>query len=546
MAGVQEVLAERYELLDVLGRGGMGVVYRARDRVLDRVVAVKVLPLDRAQDPTSVARFEREALAVAGLSHRSIVAVFDSGTDQQTRFIVMEYLAGQSLAELLHDGRALRTDQAVDITVQVAAALAAAHRAGIVHRDIKPANVMLDEHGHVKVLDFGIARLASGVSLTQTATVVGSAPYLAPELCRGAPADARSDIYALGCVLYALLTGRPPFTGEHPAAIVHQQLSAAPRAPIEFDPTIPAALSSLTLAMLAKDPDERPQDAQELVKALPAALDDATAGVANVPARDGDETTRVMASAAAVDPDATRVMTEPTRLMPEPTRVMPGSTRGTAAESPARGGRALALIAAVTVAVAVIVLLVFTAGSGPGRARVAKHSGTSKKAADKRPATTSSTATTGTTATTATTETTTTTSANGTSTPQTVSSAVAALESLAEQDVQAGTVASPAGQAIVADAQQLATADANGQNGPVFAGFMKLGSDLGNLAQHGQISASAIPGLNVAVASLGTALEQSAVTTQTTPGAGQQPDAGQHHGGPGGGLPPGHAKKPGK
>ncbi|HEX3615754.1 MAG TPA: protein kinase, partial [Solirubrobacteraceae bacterium] len=204
MAGVREVLAERYELLEVLGRGGMGVVYRARDRVLGRVVAVKVLPFDRAQDPVSVARFEREALAVAALSHRNIVAVFDAGSDGDTRFIVMEYLGGRTLAEVLRERGALDVEQAVDVAAQVASALAAAHRAGIVHRDIKPANVMLDEHGHIKVLDFGIARLVSGLSLTQTAMVIGSAQYLAPELCRGASADARSDIYALGCVLYAL------------------------------------------------------------------------------------------------------------------------------------------------------------------------------------------------------------------------------------------------------------------------------------------------------------------------------------------------------
>ncbi|MGH2862357.1 MAG: protein kinase domain-containing protein, partial [Solirubrobacteraceae bacterium] len=296
MAGVQDVLADRYELLEVLGRGGMGVVYRARDRVLDRIVAVKVLPLDRAQDPTSVARFEREALAAAGLSDRNIVAVFDSGTDRQTRFIVMEYLSGRSLSELLHERGALSAAEAVDVTVQVAAALAAAHRAGIVHRDIKPANVMLDQQRHAKVLDFGIARLTAGISLTQTATVLGSAQYLAPELCRGAPADARSDIYALGCVVYELLTGQPPFTGELPAAIVHQQISVTPRSPRELNPAIPPALDALVLAMLAKDPDRRPQDAGELVTALPGALVAPSAAAA---------TTRMpVAEAAAAEPAA--------------------------------------------------------------------------------------------------------------------------------------------------------------------------------------------------------------------------------------------------
>jgi serine/threonine-protein kinase len=556
MAGVQEVLAERYELLELLGRGGMGVVYRARDRVLDRVVAVKVLPFDRAQDPVSVARFEREALAVAALSHRNIVAVFDAGTDGATRFIVMEYLAGRSLAERLRDRGALDTAQAVDVAAQVASALAAAHRAGIVHRDIKPANVMLDEHGHVKVLDFGIARLAAGLSLTQTAMVVGSAQYLAPELCRGAAADARSDIYALGCVLYALLTGQPPFTGELPAAVVHQQLSAAPRAPVEFDPAMPAALSALTLAMLAKEPEERPQDAQELVTALPATL--ANRAARGAAGSQDAEATRVMplpsagldaADATREMTEPTRVVTEPTRVMPGPTRVMPWPTRGVPADPGPHRRLALAAIAAATLAVAVIALLALTGGSGPSRARAAKHSSTtaSNRAASTRPATTSSTSTSAATDTATTDTATTSTSADGVSTPQT---AIVALSTLLENDAQAGTVAAPAAHAIVADAQQITAAAESGQGAAALAGFMKLGTDISGFAQHGQINASAIPALDAAVSTLGAVLEQSAVGTtpaaQTVAGPGQQPGAGRHHGGPGGGLPPGEAKKLGK
>jgi serine/threonine-protein kinase len=527
MAGVQEVLAERYELLEVLGRGGMGVVYRARDRVLGRVVAVKVLPFDRAQDPVSVARFEREALAVAALSHRNIVAVFDAGTDGETRFIVMEYLSGQSLAELLRDGGTFDTAQAVDVAAQIASALAAAHRAGIVHRDIKPANVMLDEHGHVKVLDFGIARLAAGLSLTQTAMVIGSAQYLAPELCSGAAADARSDIYALGCVLYALLTGQPPFRGEVVAAVVHQQLSAAPRAPIELDPAIPAALSALNLAMLAKEPQDRPQDAQALVTALPATLAD--------PAAPGP--------AARIDADATREMTGPTRVMSEPTRVMPAATRVMPAQTGSHRRGVLALVGAATLAIAVIALVVFTGGSGPSRARAAKHSSTPGAAAGTRHPTTSSTATTSDTTTTDTG--TITTSTDVTSTPTTVASAATALATLLEADAQAGTVDASAAKALAADAQQIDKAIASGQSAPAVAAFMKLGNDISGFAQHGQINSSAIPGLNSAVATLGTTLEQSAqtTTTQTAPGPAQQPGGdGPHHGG----LPPGQAKKHGK
>ena len=367
MAGVQEVLAERYELLEVLGRGGMGVVYRAHDRVLDRVVAVKVLPLDRAQDPTAVARFEREALAAAALSHRNIVAVFDFGSDQETRFIVMEYLAGQSLAQCVRERGALAVEVAVDVIAQVAAALAAAHEAGIVHRDIKPANVMLNADGHVKVLDFGIARLTAGVSLTQTAMVIGSAAYLAPELCRGAPADARSDIYALGCVLYELLTGTPPFTGELPAAVVHQHLSAAPRSPRERNPAIPSSLGALCLAMLAKDPALRPQEARALVTALPAALSDPASAVETV-------------AMPVADPPTLELPSDLAATLPlgvagagaavDRTRVMPVA-QPTSRSSGNRRWLALAGILLIAMALAVLAL---TSGSGtPGRAAAQKH-----------------------------------------------------------------------------------------------------------------------------------------------------------------------------
>jgi eukaryotic-like serine/threonine-protein kinase len=277
MRPVQDVLAGRYQLLDVLGRGGMGVVYRATDQLLDRTVAVKVLPVDRAADPAFVIRFEREALAAAALSHPNIVAVFDSGHDGETHYIVMECIDGQSLAQLLHrDGR-LGTKESVGIATQIASALGAAHRSGIVHRDVKPANAMIDRQGLVKVLDFGIARAAASVPITQTAVVLGSAPYIAPEVTQGNPADARSDIYSLGCVLYELLTGRPPFTGELPAAILHQQNTAIPRSPKELNPAVPGGLDALVLQMLAKDPDQRPQDAGELASALPGSLEDTAA-----------------------------------------------------------------------------------------------------------------------------------------------------------------------------------------------------------------------------------------------------------------------------
>ncbi len=294
MAHAQEVLSGRYQLLDVLGRGGMGVVYRATDRVLNRTVAVKVLAIDRAQEPTFIARFEREARAAAALSHRNIVAMYDSGLDGDARFIVMEFVSGPSLSQLVRQRGPLPAEDAVQIACQVAGALAAAHRAGIIHRDIKPANVMVDDAGTVKVLDFGIARAAGSTSLTQAA-ILGSAPYIAPEVTRGQRADERSDIYSLGCLLYELLTGRPPFAGELPAAIMHQHNTATPRAPRELDPSIPAGLDALVTQMLAKRPGDRPQQATQLARALPAALRDRATVIAS-PGHDAatSEPTRVL------------------------------------------------------------------------------------------------------------------------------------------------------------------------------------------------------------------------------------------------------------
>ena len=212
MARTVQRIAGRYELHEVIGRGGMGVVYRAHDAVLDRIVAVKVLPAEYASDVTLVERFTREARAAARLADPNIVAVFDTGTDGEVRYIVMELVPGLSLAQLLRERGALAVPEAVEIAAQVATALSAAHAAGIIHRDIKPANVMMQPSGDVKVLDFVIAHARADEALTRTTAVLGSAPYMPPEMAEGQPADERSDIYSLGCVLYEMLTGRPPFS----------------------------------------------------------------------------------------------------------------------------------------------------------------------------------------------------------------------------------------------------------------------------------------------------------------------------------------------
>jgi serine/threonine protein kinase len=274
MARGEETIAGRYELDEVLGRGGMSVVYRATDRVLDRTVAVKVLPAAYAENPVLVERFSREARAVARLSHPNIVGVYDSGFDRTVHYIVMECVPGVSLARMLKDRGRLAVGEAVEITTRVADALTAAHEARIVHRDIKPANIMVEPSGTVKVLDFGIARARDDADLTRTTTVLGSAPYMAPEVAMGGSADERSDIYSLGCVLYELLTGRPPFLADMPLAVMHLHANATPEPVRELRPEVPEGLDALVLQMLAKEPADRPQRAAELVPALRDALRD--------------------------------------------------------------------------------------------------------------------------------------------------------------------------------------------------------------------------------------------------------------------------------
>jgi serine/threonine-protein kinase len=295
-------LAGRYELREVIGRGGMGVVYRAHDTVLEREVAVKVLPAVLAeQQPEHGSRFEREARVAASLNHPRIVSIYDTGVEQGTRFIVMELVRGESLATIMRRQAPLAPARAAEIARGVADALAAAHGAGLVHRDIKPANVMIGPDGEVKVLDFGIAKALDATALTRELAVLGSAAYMSPEQARGEPVDGRSDIYSLGCLLYAMLTGRAPFSGEVDAAILTQQLSARPRPPRELEPAVPPSLEALVMEMLAKDPERRPQRAAH-VRALLGDRADATVA-APVPAgTEAAAVTRVLSNDRGAGP----------------------------------------------------------------------------------------------------------------------------------------------------------------------------------------------------------------------------------------------------
>ena len=331
-AATGDVLAGRYRLEEVIGRGGMSTVYRATDEVLGRTVAVKILLAALVdQDPTYSTRFEREARAAAGLDKPSLVTVYDTGVDGESHYIVMEYVAGPTLAQILGGGP-LTQPEAVRIATCVADALATAHAAGILHRDIKPANVMLTARGEVKVLDFGIARSLDGTSITQVASVVGTAAYMAPERALGQPGDARADIYSLGCLLYAMLTGAPPFSGELSAAVLHQQINAEPRPPSELRRGISPSLDALVIAMLAKSPEARPASA---------------AGV-----RD-----RLITQGAAAPTEATRPIPAATARMPD--------ARSASARGPllADHRRRAVVMAVVTALVALIAVALLSGGS---------------------------------------------------------------------------------------------------------------------------------------------------------------------------------------
>lgn len=272
-------LGGRYELGSVLGRGGMAEVYLAHDTRLGRMVAVKTLRVDLARDPSFQARFRREAQSAASLNHPSIVAVYDTGEDYvdgiSIPYIVMEYVDGSTLRELLHSGRKLLPERAMEMTVGILQALEYSHRAGIVHRDIKPANVMLTRTGQVKVMDFGIARAMgdSGMTMTQTAAVIGTAQYLSPEQAKGEQVDARSDLYSTGCLLYELLTVRPPFVGDSPVAVAYQHVREEPQPPSVYDPEVTPAMDAIVLKALTKDPNYRYQSADEMRADIEAALD---------------------------------------------------------------------------------------------------------------------------------------------------------------------------------------------------------------------------------------------------------------------------------
>jgi eukaryotic-like serine/threonine-protein kinase len=280
------VLGGRYRLLEVLGTGGMATVYLAGDDVLGREVAVKVLNPQYAADPGFLARFEREARHVARLNHPRIVTVFDCGIDGETPYIVMELAAGRTLRQILDEGGPRPPGEAAGIAAAVCEALEAAHSAGLVHRDIKPANIMLSG-GQVKVLDFGIARGGNPAGDTRTQAILGTAAYLSPELASGGQAGPQADLYSLGCVLFEMLTGAPPFTGDSPVGIAYRHVHSDPGPPSARRPGVPAALDEITTRLLAKDPAARPPGAAAARVALLAAAGPDRTAVLDAPVDNG-------------------------------------------------------------------------------------------------------------------------------------------------------------------------------------------------------------------------------------------------------------------
>lgn len=282
MTDIPHILGGRYEVGDLIGRGGMAQVHLGYDTRLSRTVAIKVLRSDLASDPTFLARFRREAQSAAALNHPAIVAVYDTGEEKVLTtngravalpYIVMEYVKGRTVSKLLKNGQALPINEAVQITVGVLSALEYSHYEGIVHRDIKPGNIMITQDGKVKVMDFGIARAVADSSATMTSTnsVVGTAQYLSPEQARGEVVDARSDLYSTGCLLYELLTGKPPFQGDSAVAVAYQHVSATPKPPSAVAPDVPDAIDRVVMKSLAKKRDERYQTAAQMRNDLLAA-----------------------------------------------------------------------------------------------------------------------------------------------------------------------------------------------------------------------------------------------------------------------------------
>ncbi|WP_199617846.1 Stk1 family PASTA domain-containing Ser/Thr kinase [Paenibacillus alkalitolerans] len=265
-------LAGRYEILERVGGGGMALVYKAHDTLLHRNVAVKVLRQQYVHDEEFVRRFRREAQSAASLSHSNVVSVYDVGQEGETHFIVMEYVEGCNLNDIIKEQAPLQVDRAVHIATQICDALGSAHANGIIHRDIKPHNILIGKNGRIKVTDFGIARAATSSSITQTGSVIGSVHYFSPEHAKGVSAGEKSDLYSLGIVLYQMLTGKLPFLGESPISVALKHLQEDVEEPRAVNPMIPQSVENIILKAMRKSPEERYSTAGEMLRDLETCL----------------------------------------------------------------------------------------------------------------------------------------------------------------------------------------------------------------------------------------------------------------------------------
>ncbi|MEU7903759.1 Stk1 family PASTA domain-containing Ser/Thr kinase [Actinoplanes sp. NPDC049118] len=322
MTAQARLLGGRYQVGELLGYGGMAEVHKGRDLRLGRDVAIKMLRTDLARDATFQERFRREAQNSAALNHPAIVAVYDTGeevssTGEKLPFIVMEFVNGRTLKEVLAAEQRIQPRRALEMTADICAALEFSHRHGIIHRDIKPGNVMITQNGQVKVMDFGIARaLASGATtMTQTSAVIGTAQYLSPEQARGESVDARSDVYAAGCVLFELMVGHPPFVGDSPVSVAYQHVREEPKAPSDINREVPPDVDAIVLKALAKNPLNRYQSAQEMradalravsgrpVMATPVMSEAETMAMAGPPMRQQTAMTRAIPAGGPRQPE---------------------------------------------------------------------------------------------------------------------------------------------------------------------------------------------------------------------------------------------------